>query len=148
MRLNAGNTNTLALVAALRVASQATKLSNEDKQIVYSAESLKSIRTSLLSTDYSSLVYEVRSLDLKRISSCALDEVLLVKRSIAFYETLKRISGYLVSGRAKGSVGALDCANAHLYDLEMSLHSVDVNLCLQPVKFFVETAFVIKGATY
>ena len=146
MRLNTENTNVLALLSALRVATQATKLSIEDKQIVYSAESMKSIRTSLLSSDYSSLVYEVRSLDLRRVSACALDEVLLVKRAITFYETLKRISSHLSSGRAKGRVGSLDCANVYLYDLEMSLHSVDVAMCLQPVKFFIETAISIRGA--
>jgi hypothetical protein len=48
--------------------------------------------------DYAKLVEETESIEFRGISSCALDELLLVKRAISFFETLKRISVCLRTG--------------------------------------------------
>jgi Asp/Glu/hydantoin racemase len=42
--------------------------------------------------DYAKVVRETDSIELRGISSSALNELLLVKRAISFFETMKRIS--------------------------------------------------------
>ncbi len=53
---------------------------------------------SILMGDYPKVVRETEAIELRGISSSALEELLLVKRAISFFETMKRISHCLRVG--------------------------------------------------
>jgi hypothetical protein len=115
-------------------------------QIVYSAERLKAVRISILMADYSKLVQETESIELRSISSYALDELLLVKRAISFFETLKRISICLRQGVVSRSApGQMDTQQLSLYQLTSALASVDPKTCADPIKFFLNNASAIRS---
>lgn len=96
--------------------------------------------------DYSKLVQETESIELRSISSYALDELLLVKRAISFFETLKRISICLQQGVAAHSApGQMDTQQLSLYQLTSALASVDPKACADPIKFFLSNASSIKS---
>jgi hypothetical protein len=96
--------------------------------------------------DYSKLVQETDSIELRSISSYALDELLLIKRAISFFETLKRISVCLQQGVAgRSATGQMDTQQLSLYQLTSALASVDPKACADPIKFFLSNASAIKS---
>lgn len=140
---------------------------------MYSAECLKAVRVSILMADYTNLVEETERIEFRGIASCALDELLLVKRAISFFETLKRISLCLRTGKRKiqylryfsqiqlnfddilrayldpgptiGPSGMLDTQNLSLYQLNSALVSVDPKTCSDSIRFFLTSANVVRG---
>lgn len=95
--------------------------------------------------DYLKLVQETESIDLRSISPCALDELLLVKRAISFFETLKRINHCLRQGVARSVPGQMDTQQLSLYQLTSALASVDPKTCSDPIKFFLTNALAIRN---
>jgi hypothetical protein len=94
--------------------------------------------------DYSKLVQETESIELRSLSSFALDELLLVKRAISFFETLKRISVCLRQGVGRSAPGMMDTQQLSLYQLTSALASVDPKVCADPIKFFLANASAIS----
>ena len=95
MKLDITGTNIVLLLSSLRNAESSVKLSADDRQIIYSAEKLKTVRLCILLGDYTKLNREIEDLELRELAEVARDELFLVKRSISFYGTLKNISGCL-----------------------------------------------------
>lgn len=95
MKLDITETNIVLLLSALRNAESSVKLSADDRQIIYSAEKLKTVRLCILLGDYTKLHREIEDLELRELTEVARDELFLVKRSISFYGTLKSISSCL-----------------------------------------------------
>ena len=100
MRLDITNANIVSLLSALRNTESVLKLSADDRQVIYSAEKLKTVRLCILLADYSKLLREIEDLELRELAEVARDELFLIKRSIGFYCTLKNISNCLKSGTA------------------------------------------------
>jgi hypothetical protein len=94
--------------------------------------------------DYSKLVQETENIELRSLSSFALDELLLVKRAISFFETLKRISVCLRQGVGRSAPGMMDTQQLSLYQLTSALASVDPKVCADPIKFFLANASAIS----
>ena len=98
--------------------------------------------------DYSKLVQETENIELRSIASCALDELLLVKRAISFFETLRRISVCLRHGVSRSAPGMMDTQQLSLYQLTSALASVDPKACSDPVKFFLANASAIRSIIF
>lgn len=128
------------LLATLRSATNTAKISSEDKQLIYTAEKLKNIRMCILMTDYPKLVAETLGTDMSMINSAGLEEILLVKKAIDFFENLKSVSNQLKSGRLLGSPGHLDIHALSTYQLNDSLCRFDFDACTKTVRRFLACA--------
>ena len=145
MKLDTSNTNISMLLVAIRNSSHCPKLSPEDRQICYTAECLKSIRLSILMSDYDTLIAEIMAIDVKDISSCALDEFLLVKKAINFFECMNKLRYCLGCNGPQGKVGNVDAQNISIYRLGSATNSIDYNVCSQSIQLYLQHATVIKN---
>lgn len=144
MKLDATNVDAMPLLAALRGAINVPKISHEDKQLIYSAEKLKNIRISILMSDYDRLVSETASADLSMICSEALEEMLLVKKAIDFFQNIKQVNAHLLQGRCGGTPGHLETQQLSIYQLSNSLAAFHLSECEVSVKQFLACGLVMR----
>jgi hypothetical protein len=145
MKLDTNSTNISMLLAAIRNSAHVPKLSPEDRQICYTADCLKSIRLSILMSDYDTLIAEIMAIDVKDISSCALDEFLLVKKAISFFEAMNKLRSCLGSNGPKGVIGSIDAQNISIYRLGGAINAIDYNICSPSIQLYMKHATVIKN---
>jgi hypothetical protein len=164
MKLDATAVDAMQLLAALRGAINVPKISHEDKQVsrpylnrssqsfmsllllqlIYTAEKLKNIRISILMSDYDRLVAETSSTDLSMICSEGLEEMLLVKKAIDFFQNIKQVNQQLVDGRCLGVPGQLETQNLSIYQLSNSLAAFHLSDCELAVKQFLCCGLVLR----
>ena len=145
MKLDTSNTNISMLLVAIRNASYVPKLSPEDRQICYTADCLKSIRLSILMSDYDTLIAEIMAVDIKDISPCALDEFMLVKKALNFFECMNKLRTCLSRSGPKGTVGNIDAQSISIYRLSSAIDSIDYKICSPSIQLFINHATVIKN---
>mmetsp|Transcript_11297 Transcript_11297/g.20935 ORF Transcript_11297/g.20935 Transcript_11297/m.20935 type:complete len:1260 (-) Transcript_11297:75-3854(-) len=145
MKLDTSNTNISMLLVAIRHSSHCPKLSPEDRQICYTAECLKSIRLSILMSDYDTLIAEIMAIDIKDVSSVALDEFLLVKKSINFFECMNKLRSCLGCNGPKGKIGNVDAQSISIYRLGSAISAIDYNICSSSIQHYLEHATIMKN---
>ena len=137
MSLDTDDCDAMLLLSTLRKAVHTPKISHEDKQLVYTAEKLKSIRMCILMTDYRKLVQETSATDMGMINFAGLEEILLVKKAIDFFENLKSVTDNLRDGRLRGTPGHLEIQSLSSRVLIDSLNRFDIAACRESVREFL-----------
>ena len=145
MKLDTNSTNISMLLVAIRNSTHVPKLSPEDRQICYTAECLKSIRLSILMSDYDTLIAEIMAVDVKNVSSCALDEFLLVKKAISFFECMNKLRSCLGSNGPRGTIGSIDAQSVSIYRLGSAINSIDYSICSPSIQLYIDHATVMKN---
>ena len=132
-KLDISHTNIVLLLSSLRAAESVPKLSADDRQVIYSAEKLKTVRLCILMADYTKLLREIEDIELRELADVAQDELFLVKRAIGFYTTLKNISNCLRTGHIVAAAGYAESQDVSLYVLNNSISSIDIKDCSGPI---------------
>lgn len=143
-KLDISQTNIVLLLSALRAAETVPKLSADDRQVIYSAEKLKTVRLCILMADYTKLLREIEDIELRELADVAQDELFLVKRAIGFYTTLKNISNCLKTGHIVAAAGYAESQDVSLYVLNNSISSIDLNDCAGPIELYLQNATLIR----
>jgi len=121
------------LLAALRAASTAPKISLEDEQLIYSAQKLKDVRVCFLMYDHEKVIEEVSSINLGFLHDSALEEIYLVRRAVDYNSCLCRVRDLLADPQRE--VEDLDRA--------LSVFDVSSNLASDNVRLFLNGAFAV-----
>lgn len=137
MQLDTSQVDAMLLFATLRESQNTIKMSYEDKQLVYTAEKIKNMRVFILMEDYNKLFVETLSTDMGLISVAGLDELMLVKKAIDFFENVRRISVLLREGRIRGWAGRLDMHDVSIYDLNNLIIVFNFASCSQSLQCFL-----------
>ena len=87
--------------------------------------------------DYERLVVETSATDLTMICPDGLEEMLLVKKAIDFFQNIKEVNQHLIRGGCQGIPGQLDVQNLSIYQLSNSLAAFHLSDCEDSVKQFL-----------
>lgn len=143
-KLDISQTNIVLLLSTLRAAESVPKLSADDRQVIYSAEKLKTVRLCILMADYAKLLREIEDIELRELADVAQDELFLVKRAIGFYTTLKNISNCLRTGHIVAAAGYAESRDVSLYVLNNAISSIDINDCSGSIEVYLKNAILIR----
>lgn len=131
--LETGGVSVTNLLAALRAASTAPKISVEDEQLIYSAQKLRDVRVCFLMYDHEKVIEVMSSINLGFLHDSALEEVYLVRRAVDYNSCLCRVHDLLADPQR----GTEDLERA------LSVFDVSSNLTSDNVRIFLCGAFAV-----